>query len=231
MDDLARDAVASALAGLYPADHPVGMEVPAGGSSCARCEYWQKGSCHNAKFIAWNGSGKIPAPPDRYCCDFYEPGDDFARDAVAKKMLRDFSVIEQAERNADAGLNKQLLFTATFFGEAVKVYSASGEYIRTPVESGGAGTMQFTMGMNWYAAGDPMYPHAREWCAEDEVVVHELMTAKDTLGTIVHELFERWAMKYLGMSYDRAHELIANVAEECSRRVMAAPVWEERLTA
>lgn len=57
----------------YPADHKPGMIVPKGGSSCFSCEYLNKNKeCTNKYFIRWNGSGKLPAPPDQYCSDWYE---------------------------------------------------------------------------------------------------------------------------------------------------------------
>ena len=56
----------------YPADHKPGMKVPKGGSSCAKCEYLANGACTNKYFIKWNGSGKLPAPPDEYCSDWFE---------------------------------------------------------------------------------------------------------------------------------------------------------------
>jgi hypothetical protein len=62
----------------YPPDHKVGMRVPKGGSSCAKCEYVSGQYCKQSDFIEWNGSNKIPAPTDSYCCDFYEVKDDDA---------------------------------------------------------------------------------------------------------------------------------------------------------
>ena len=60
-----------------PPDHEPGMRVPKGGSSCASCEYFDgQDSCGNKYFIKWNGSGKLPAPPDSYCSDWYEPADE-----------------------------------------------------------------------------------------------------------------------------------------------------------
>lgn len=58
----------------YPADHQVGMRVPKGGSDCAKCEYVSEDgtACSNKGFVMWNGSNKLPAPPDEYCCDFFE---------------------------------------------------------------------------------------------------------------------------------------------------------------
>jgi hypothetical protein len=57
----------------YPPDHKPGMKVPKNGSSCSSCEYLKAGECTNEYFIKWNGSGKLPAPPDEYCSDWYEP--------------------------------------------------------------------------------------------------------------------------------------------------------------
>jgi hypothetical protein len=57
----------------YPKDHQPGMKVPKGGSSCATCEYLTPDKeCSNEYFVKWNGSGKLPAPPDEYCSDWYE---------------------------------------------------------------------------------------------------------------------------------------------------------------
>ena len=58
----------------YPADHQVGMRVPKGGSDCAKCEYLgpDDKACRNKAFVMWNGSDRLPAPADEYCCDFFE---------------------------------------------------------------------------------------------------------------------------------------------------------------
>lgn len=56
----------------YPPDHKPGMRVPKGGSMCANCEYFNGvDSCNNKYFIEWNGSGKLPAPANEYCSDWY----------------------------------------------------------------------------------------------------------------------------------------------------------------
>jgi hypothetical protein len=60
---------------IYPKDHLVGVVVPVGGSNCAKCEYVSGQYCKQPQFIEWNGSNKIPAPTDRYCCDFFETAD------------------------------------------------------------------------------------------------------------------------------------------------------------
>jgi hypothetical protein len=58
----------------YPADHKVGMVVPRGGSSCAKCEYVRNNrrDCAQPDFVAWNKSPVLPAPANEYCCDFFE---------------------------------------------------------------------------------------------------------------------------------------------------------------
>ncbi len=56
----------------YPTDHKVGVRVPQGGSDCAKCEYNKGQNCREKHFIKWNGSNRIPAPTDQYCCDFFE---------------------------------------------------------------------------------------------------------------------------------------------------------------
>lgn len=52
------------------------MEVPLGGSSCAKCEYLRGTSdCANRGFQKWNAdSAKLPKPANRYCCDLFEAG-------------------------------------------------------------------------------------------------------------------------------------------------------------
>ena len=60
----------------YPADHQLGMQVPTGGSDCAKCEYVDGQNCKNEIFQKWNGSPTIPAPTDEYCCDLFETEDD-----------------------------------------------------------------------------------------------------------------------------------------------------------
>lgn len=58
---------------LFPSDHRVGMRVTKGGSMCANCEYLADAkTCENKYFIRWNGTGKLPAPADEFCCDFWE---------------------------------------------------------------------------------------------------------------------------------------------------------------
>jgi len=61
---------------IYPPDHKVGMVVPQGGSDCAKCEYLgdDQKSCKEKHFVKWNGSNRLPAPADRFCCDFFEAG-------------------------------------------------------------------------------------------------------------------------------------------------------------
>ena len=63
-------------ASVLPSDHQLGMRVPKGGSSCAKCEYLaDRVTCGNKGFAKWNGgTGKLPYPANEYCCDLYEIG-------------------------------------------------------------------------------------------------------------------------------------------------------------
>ena len=64
----------------YPEGHKLGMKVPKGGSSCAKC-YWlseDKKHCTSTYFQKWNKEAnkpedptKLPFPADEYCCDLY----------------------------------------------------------------------------------------------------------------------------------------------------------------
>jgi len=62
----------------YPKIHLLGMRVPKGGSSCAKCMFLtNKTECRNKYFIQWRKDGGaaqpevIPAPIDEYCCDLF----------------------------------------------------------------------------------------------------------------------------------------------------------------
>ena len=57
-----------------PDSHRIGMRVPAGGSSCAKCKYLEpENHCGNDYWLKWRrGDALIPAPADEYCCDFFE---------------------------------------------------------------------------------------------------------------------------------------------------------------
>jgi hypothetical protein len=56
-----------------PSGHQVGMRVPKGGSSCAKCKYVSDDEqrCSQENFVKWNGGPKLPEPADEYCCDFF----------------------------------------------------------------------------------------------------------------------------------------------------------------
>jgi len=60
----------------YPQDHLVGMVVPEGGSSCAKCSHVRNNNmdCAEPHFVGWNGGHRLPAPANKYCCDFYAIG-------------------------------------------------------------------------------------------------------------------------------------------------------------
>lgn len=64
-----------------PPDHLFAMEVPKGGSSCAKCHYVGQDSehCGNSYFQNWRKSlghmedpGLLPKPANEYCCDVFE---------------------------------------------------------------------------------------------------------------------------------------------------------------
>jgi hypothetical protein len=59
----------------HPANHPVGMKVPKGGSDCQKCKYLtgEGKKCKNEKWIDWHGNDVIPEANDEYCCDFFTP--------------------------------------------------------------------------------------------------------------------------------------------------------------
>ena len=58
----------------YPKDHQLGMEVPAGGSNCAKCTFVSEDlkKCGNKVFQEWNGGAELPKPAFKYCCDLYK---------------------------------------------------------------------------------------------------------------------------------------------------------------
>ncbi len=64
-----------------PEGHMFGMEVPEGGSSCAKCKWGSADAkhCANPYFQEWRKSLKaedpsaLPLPADRYCCDVFQP--------------------------------------------------------------------------------------------------------------------------------------------------------------
>jgi hypothetical protein len=62
----------------YPEGHQLGMEVPEGGSNCAKCSFVSEDlkKCGNEVFQKWNGGAELPKPADRYCCDLYKIGDE-----------------------------------------------------------------------------------------------------------------------------------------------------------
>ena len=63
-----------------PPGHLFGMEVPKGGSDCAKCRFVSADQkhCGNPYFIGWQKSLKVedptllPAPANQYCCDVFE---------------------------------------------------------------------------------------------------------------------------------------------------------------
>jgi len=76
-----RYAVAEAAVGKFelPEGHLFGMEVPVGGSNCAKCKFVSadKKRCSSTYFQDWQKSlkvedpGALPKPANRYCCDVF----------------------------------------------------------------------------------------------------------------------------------------------------------------
>jgi hypothetical protein len=141
---------------------------------------------------------------------------------IAKKLSEGYNAIQALRMyamDAAAGetLNKQYVGTVDFLGDTVKVFTVNGQFTRSPT---GADIIEFTMGGNWYGGTKK----GTYWpiCAEDEIVLHELMPPVDMIATAVHELIERYVMKYLGLSYDDAHTEYAEPAERVIRAYLEA---------
>ncbi len=123
------------------------------------------------------------------------------------------NAIRAAEANEEKSLDKKFVGEIELHGRSIDVNTVNGTYIRR-FAKGEDRCINFTMGMNYYAAGEPMY-HARGWCKEGEVCVHNLMDPIDFLCTVVHEAFEGFeGMSIVGLSYDEAHDRFGNVFEE-----------------
>jgi hypothetical protein len=128
-------------------------------------------------------------------------------------------IVKEAASRSDS-LHKELLGAVEFMGDRIKVFTVNGQYTRSPY---GPDIIEFTMGGNWY--GGSREGTYRLICAEDEVVLHELMPPVDILATLVHEVVERWGMKTKGLSYDDAHSDLAEPAERKARRILEGGDW------
>ena len=128
--------------------------------------------------------------------------------------VKEAKVTKAAEANGRS-LNKTLCGTVDFLGDKVKVFTINGQFTRSPT---GADIIEFTMGGNYYGGTKK----GTYWpvCGEDEIVIHELMPFVDFTATMIHELVERHAMKYLGLSYDDAHTDYAEPAERTARIIL-----------
>jgi hypothetical protein len=156
---------------------------------------------------------------------------DPARAAVAEQIARESEqmqalVVRQAIADIDQALEKRWQFNVSFAGEIVKVFTVNGDVARKQVKDGGMGCIDFTMGMNGWAAREPEYM-ATGWCFEDEICLHNLLSAASFLVVMVHEVTERWAMKWLKMPYEDAHDKVANPAENLTRDYLNRAGFEE----
>jgi hypothetical protein len=128
--------------------------------------------------------------------------------------------IQEVSASRGKSLHKEQIGTVDFMGDTIKVSTVNGQYTRSPY---GPDIIEFTMGGNWY--GGSREGTYRPICAEDEVVLHELMPPVDILATLVHEVIERWGMKTKGLSYDDAHSELAEPAERKARRILEGGDW------
>jgi hypothetical protein len=162
-----------------------------------------------------------------------------------KQALREWAVgdstkeevINEAASNGKS-LNKTPIGTVDFMGDTVKVCTLNGQYTRSP---NGMNVIEFTMGGNWYGGTRK----GTYWpvCAEDEIVLHELMPPVDLLATLVHELIERYIIKIvLGSTkdsteeewsdnYDEAHSKYAEPCERIARVILESEEWSKRFAA
>lgn len=83
----------------YPADHKAGMEVPEGGSNCAKCKYVRADDkeCANKYFQQWHGSNKLPMAATIYCCDWFEAKSDLQAYGTSEGVRKEW---ESRIRNA-----------------------------------------------------------------------------------------------------------------------------------
>jgi uncharacterized protein len=134
----------------YGKKHIPGMQVPEGGSNCAKCEYNEKSplTCGNPDWIEWrkslgfeenaNGTMDLPMANTVYCCDWYEMSDAELIKAVTRNRSGDMAHLEirqyqASEIRAKGGDGHEPLslvgYAATFDGEA-KIGGSKG-YIET----------------------------------------------------------------------------------------------------
>jgi hypothetical protein len=126
-----------------------------------------------------------------------------------------------------SSLNKQIVGTVDFLGESVDICTVNGQFTRSPK---GANIIEFTMGGNWYGGTkkETYWPI----CREREVVIHEAMPYVDFIATTIHEMVERYALKYIyritekstqeewSKAYDEAHTKYAEPVEAFVRSIL-----------
>jgi hypothetical protein len=81
--------------------------------------------------------------------------------------------------------------------DKIRIVEVDGEKIRDELE------IEYTMGGHHYRY--PEMPESEIWIEDD------INKKLDRVATIEHELTERLAQKFLGLSYDHAHELASSV--------------------
>jgi hypothetical protein len=88
--------------------------------------------------------------------------------------------------------------------EAVYYMFVQGDYVRDHV------FVDFCEGGHFYRYG---------FFAEDQIVIEDEMSLVDRFCTGIHEIHERYRMKYLGWNYEKAHDS-ACVIERIIRRML-----------
>ena len=69
-----------------------------------------------------------------------------------------------------------------------------------------------------YVEGGHFYRYG--WIPEDQIWIEDILSILDQLCTGVHEIHERFRMKYLGWSYERAHMSALKVERELRRMTL-----------
>lgn len=116
----------------YGKNHKVGMEVPAGGSNCAKCKHVSEDGkrCDDDEFQAWQASKGIENPevipadsPDVYCCDYFKAKPELVtlsgRNDMAHYEQRQYASSELRAQGGDGHSPLTLTgYAATFEGRA-----------------------------------------------------------------------------------------------------------------
>ena len=93
--------------------------------------------------------------------------------------------------------------------EAIHYMLVDGAYVRDHL------FIDFCEGGHFYRYG---------WCPEDQIWIEDIMGVIDQICTGVHEIHERFRMKYKGWDYDRAHDSACVIERKLRRMLLEAEV-------